>query len=203
LHHAPYDYYLILCLVLRLCGGSYPQHILNRAAELDDDGGDESEFYPLYNKILNYWFPSTEGYDTHPQWRIPGSKMSIDFAITFNIGHHRRPLLLVEVKPGSHFDGVSDRENAIFQVTTRLDDVGPNNQHTDRLYAISAIGKRWRACYALRGNGSRYGQPVRGIAEINSLRYSEQGCWNPDITSDESWALLQSVVESIKGDAAQ
>ena len=46
---------LILFLVLRLRGGGYPQYILIKAAELNNDNESiETKFYPLYNKILNY-----------------------------------------------------------------------------------------------------------------------------------------------------
>jgi hypothetical protein len=67
------------------------------------------------------------------------------------------------------------------------------------LYAISAFGKRWRACFALKGNGSEGGRAVKGVAEVNSLKSGKPGCWNPDITSDTSWEALQSIVETIKG----
>ena len=93
----------------------------------------------------------------------------------------------------------SGRDAAIVQVIQRLDEIGPNNQHADRLYAISAVGKKWRACYALKGNGSKCGQPVRGVAEASSLRSAKPECWNADITSDDSWAALQTIVETIKG----
>jgi hypothetical protein len=147
---------LILCLVLRLCGGGYPQYILIKAAELDNDNETiETKFYPLYDKILNYWFPPTEGYDVSPQWSIPESRKTVDFTITFVIEHHQHPLLLVEIKPPSDFQLDSGRDAAIVQVIQRLDEIGPNNQHADRLYAISAIGKRWRACYALKGMAAR------------------------------------------------
>jgi hypothetical protein len=123
--------------------------------------------------------------------------------ITFVIEHHQHPLLLVEIKPPSDFQLDSGRAGAIIQVIVRLDDIGPRNLHADRLYAISAIGKRWRACYALKGRGSKGGQPVKGVAARNSLSSARPECWNPDITSDASWAALQSVVETIKGYVAQ
>jgi hypothetical protein len=190
---------LILCLVLRLRGGGYPQYILIKAAELNNDNESiETKFYPLYNKILNYWFPPTEGYDVSPQWSIPDPRKTVDFTITFVIEYHQHPLLLVEIKPPSDFQLNSGRDAAIVQVIQRLDEIGPNNQHSDRLYAISAIGKRWRACYALKGNGSKGGQPVKGVAEVNSLRSAKPDCWNPDITSNASWAALRSIVETIK-----
>jgi len=94
-----------------------------------------NEVLPLYDKILNYWFPPTEGYD--------------------------------------------------------ISEIGPNNQHADRLYAISAIGKKWRACYSFKGNGSKGGQPVKGVAEDNSLRSPEPQCWNADITSNDSYVAFQ------------
>ncbi|KAH9976365.1 ubiquitin-related domain-containing protein [Lactifluus volemus] len=190
-----------LHLVLCLCGGvSYPKYILTKAAELNDDNETiESKFFPLYNKILNYWFPPTEGYDVCPWWSIPESRKSVDFTITFVIEYHRHPLLLVDIKPPSDFQLDSGRVAAIYQVIQHLDEIGPTNQHVDRLYAISAIGRRWRACYALKGNGSEGGQPVKGVAKADSLKSAKPECWNADITSDVSCAALQTIVETIKG----
>lgn len=112
-------------------------------------------------------------------------------------------MLLVEIKPPSDFQLDLGRNVAISQVIQRLDEIGPNNQHTERLYAISAIGKRWRACYTLKGSDSESGQPVKGVAEVGSLRSANPKCWNPDITSDNSWAALQSIAETIKGYVAE
>jgi hypothetical protein len=165
----------------------------------NDNEAMDTEFYPLYNDILNHWFPPADGYGVCPKWPIPESRKTFDFSITFVIEHHQHPLLLVEIKPASDFQLDSGRLAAIVQVIQRLDEIGPNNQHADRLYAISAIGKRWRACYALKGNGSESGQPVRGVAEADSLISAKPECWNADITSNASWAALQSIVETMKG----
>jgi len=189
-----------LHLVLRLRGGGYPQYILNKAAELNNDNEIiETKFYPLYDKILNYWFPPDAGYDVSPQWSIPDSRKTVDFTIAFVIEHQQRPLLLVEIKPPSDFHVDSGRDAAIVQIIQRLDEIGPTNQHVERLYAISAIGKRWRACYATKGRDSKSGQPVRGIAQINSLKSKDTRCWNPDITSEASYAAFQNIVDTIKG----
>jgi len=95
---------LILCLDPHVCGGGYPQHILTKAAILNNANETfEWKYYFLYNKILNYWFPSTEGYDLHPQWGFLDSKKSIDFAVTFVVEHQEQPLLLVEIKAPSTF----------------------------------------------------------------------------------------------------
>ena len=187
---------MIFCSALHLRGGSYPQDILNVAAHPDlnnDNKSDESLFFLLFNKILFYWFPPAEGYVVCPMWPIPDSSI---FSIDFVIEHDQRPFLLIEIKPPSIFRSNSGRVAAIAQVMQRLDEIGPNNQYADRLYAISAIGKRWTACYALQGDGSRSGQPA-------NLRSADPECWNPDITSDASWTALQSVVETIKGYVAQ
>jgi Ubiquitin family len=194
----------ILCLALRLRGGGYPQYILAKAAELNDDNERiEMTFFPLFDKILNYWFPPTDGYDVCPQWPIPGNMTPNDFTISFVIEHNQHPLLLVEVRPPSDFRFDSGRVNSIVQVIQRLDQVGPSNLYADRLYAISAIGKRWRACYALKGENSESGRFVKGIAAKNSFKSGHTECWNPDITSDTSWAAFQGIVETIKGYVAQ
>jgi hypothetical protein len=161
----------------------------------NDDETAGFKIYPLYGKILDHWFPPSEGYDIFPYWNIPDTKKSI----TFVIEHDLRPLLLVDVKPPSEFKLDSGRDGAIVQVIQHLDAVGPTNLHTDRLYAISAIGKMWRACYTLKGKGSECGQPVNPVAEEGSLRSADRACWSPDVTSDTSWADFESIVKTIKG----
>jgi hypothetical protein len=188
------------CLVLRLRGGGYPQYILSKAARLNNDNETiENLFYPLYYKILFDWFPM-ESYDICPHWQrsFLGPVRTGEFPIAFVIEHNRRPLLLIDIKPPSDFQSDSSRSVAINEVLHFLDVIGPTNQHTDRLYAISAIGKKWRACYAFKGSGSEGGRAVRGVAKVNSLKSDKPECWNEDITSDESWAALQSIVETIK-----
>jgi len=180
----------------------YPLYILENAAKLSDDQETvESKFFPLYHKILNYWFPAADGYDVCPRWTMPGSRESEDSTITFVIEHQRRPLLLIGVQPPSALDQYSDaeRELAIIAMVRHLNDIGPTNQHVERLYAISAIGKRWRACYVKKGKGSESGQPVTGVAAVDSLQSARIDCWNPDITSDSSYTALQSIVDTIKG----
>jgi hypothetical protein len=173
---------------------------LTKAEELNNDQETiESKFYPLYDKILNYWFPPADGYDVSPQWTIPDTRKSVDFTITFAIEYHGQPLLLAEIKPPSDFHVESGREAAIIQIIQRLDEIGPTNEHLDRLYAISAVGKKWRACYVSKGNDSRGGQSVPGVAPTASLRSAAPDCWNPDITSDESFTALQGIAETIKG----
>jgi hypothetical protein len=190
---------LIYCVVLCLRGGGYPQYIIDKAAQLNDDNETvKSMFYPLYVKILAYWFPPSEGFNVCPQWTIPIGR-SADLAIAFVIEFDRHPLLLIEIKPPSEFHSDPGREDAVLQIIQRLDEIGPTNQYVDRLYAISAIGKRWRACYASRGMSSQNGQPVQGIAEVSSLRSANANCWNPDITSDASFNALENIVETIKG----
>jgi len=163
----------------------------------NDNESIESKFFPLYDKILNYWFPPTEGYDVCPQWAIPDTGSFDDRSINFVIEHHQHPLLLVDIKPPSDFQ--SRRDGAISRAIVHLDELGPKNLHAERLYAISAIGKRWRAFYVPNGSGINRGRSVRGIAAKSSLESSGPECWNPDITSDASWTALQSIVQMIKG----
>ena len=121
-----------------------------------------------------------------------------NYTIAFVIEHDRHPLLLIDIKPPSDFKFQSGRNIALNEVLQCLEEMGPKNHHADRLYAISAIGKRWRACYALKGKGSGGCHAVKGVAEVNSLISPKPECWNTDITSDDSWAALQSIVEKIK-----
>jgi hypothetical protein len=191
-------------LVLRLHGGGYPQYILTGASYLNDDNEPiRNKFFSLYNMILNYWFPSADYYTVYPKWSIPNSESTEDSSIDFVIEYQHRPLLLVEIHAPLDLQFDSGRRIAVSQVIVHLDEIGPTNQHADRLYAITAFGKMWRACYALRGSGGEGGQPVKGIAAKTSLLSVSPECWNPDITSEESWVALQGIVEIIKGYVTQ
>ncbi|KAK0499372.1 pentameric polyubiquitin-like protein [Armillaria luteobubalina] len=101
-------------LVFRIRGGGYPQYILAKAAELNDDNETvEAKFYPLYDKILNYWFPPAQGFDVCLQWVVPDTRKAVNFAIAFVIELHQHPLLLVEVKAPSDFHVDSGRDGSI------------------------------------------------------------------------------------------
>ncbi|KAH9072103.1 hypothetical protein EDB83DRAFT_2361199 [Lactarius deliciosus] len=179
------------------CG--YPQYILDKAAELNDDNETvKTKFNPLYDKILFYWFPPSDGYTICPRWTIPDPPTN-NRTITLVIEHQHQPLLLIDVKSPSGFHLDLKRQGAISQMKQYFDELGPTNQRVERLYAISAIGKRWRAGYATKGMGSKGAQPVRGVASVNSLKSAGPDCWNPDITSNDSWVLLKSIVDTIKG----
>jgi hypothetical protein len=178
---------------------------LDKAAHLDNDQPTlEEKFYPLYNKILQYWFPAADGYDVCPQWIIPDSNISTpnckEYSIAFVIEHRQdQPLLLLEVKSTSGFQFLAGRNAAVNQIKSHLDMIGPDNQHAERLYAISAFGKRWRAMYIAKGKGSKGGRAVKDIGAVASYSSSDPDCWNPDITSDASYEALHRIVDTIKG----
>jgi hypothetical protein len=181
-----------------------PAHILAKADVLADNETVETSFYPLYNAILSFLFPA-HIYEVAPQWNIQGSRRLVDFVVSpypTAAAPRQHPVLLLEIKPPNHFNQNSMRKGAIKQLMNRLDDIGPRN-NAGRLYAISAVGKHWRACRTVTGNGSTGAQPVRHIADITSLRSANEGCWNPDITSDDSWEALEMIVERIRLDFEQ
>lgn len=102
-------------------GRGYPQYLIKEASVLDDDNENlRNVFYGLYNKILFYWFPMTEGYAVAPYWNIPGSRKKITFVVL----HRRRPLLLIDVKAPSHFKSDFKRRAAMEQVVQHLDESG-------------------------------------------------------------------------------
>ena len=117
----------------------------------NDDETIEIYFYLLYNMILFYWFPPTEGYSICPQWSILEPERTSNFTIAFVIEHNRAPCCSSTSSPHriSNFSrgAISPFINEVLQF---LEEMGPKNHHADRLHAISAIGKRWKACYALK-----------------------------------------------------
>jgi hypothetical protein len=197
----------MVSVVLRLRGGGYPNYIVDGGAQLltDDHDTSTNSSSGLWNGILQYWFPVVDGFVVSPHWPIQDPSVTEDRHVTYvvqRLTQMRAPLLILEVKPPSDFHLDQKREAAITQITERLDVIGPTSPHP-RLYAISALGKRWRASYVVEGEGSNGGQPVQGIAAVNSLRSADPDCWSPDMTSDSSWEALRSIVETIKGYGTQ
>ena len=132
----------------------------------------------------------------HADTSLHGSNNCEDYTISFVITCQRQPLLLLDAGFSSDFQATWARESANRQIIYYLDVVGLTNQHADRLYAISTVGKKWRAMYSM---GSHGGRSVKGIAAVNSLRSAIPECWNSDITSEASWEALKGIVETIKG----
>ncbi len=133
---------LILCLVLHLHGGGYPEQILFHNTQLNNDNERiGATFFGFYNAILFYWFPFTEGYAISPKWPIHENSRKAANIINFVVKYNRCPLLLVDVKPPFNFQLDKGHNAAIGHIIHCLDEVGPKNQHADQLYAISAIGK--------------------------------------------------------------
>ncbi|KAL4072445.1 hypothetical protein V8B97DRAFT_366986 [Scleroderma yunnanense] len=140
----------------------HSQHILMKAIQLDNaDETIESVYYPFYTALLHEWSPPEQGFGAWPQRNIPGTRMLVDFAVTGFIAGDDRPLLIVEVKPPSAFSQRSGRKGTITQILRRLD------HHIDRIYAVSVIGKRWRACWVRRGGTGQGAVAVRGVAPSN------------------------------------
>lgn len=105
----------------------------------------------------------------------------------------------MEIKPPAAAELESSRAEALYQIINRLDEVGPTNTHIDRLYAISALGKKWRACYALKGTGSSSGRSVAIAGCPNSLSGHDVENWADDITSQDSFDAMEKIVTTIKG----
>jgi hypothetical protein len=72
--------------------------------------------------------------------------------------------------PPSDFHETYGRDGAIQQMTYYLDVIGPTNQQVEQLYAISAVGKRWRASYVAKGKGSKGGRAVKCYASLSVVR---------------------------------
>ncbi|KAL4072443.1 hypothetical protein V8B97DRAFT_2006861 [Scleroderma yunnanense] len=188
-----------LDLLLRPLEERYPEYILTRAALTNNENETQpKKVYLLYGYILYYWFPSKEYFDLCP-WGSPSLRLFKSGSnFSFVVKYHGHPLLFLNIKAPSDFPLEGGRRRALAQVSSFLDEVGPTNTYAERLYAISAIGKRWRACWIGKGSTSERAEPVGGVALSHSLKSDNPDCWNPDISSDESFVALQAIVETIK-----
>jgi hypothetical protein len=105
-----------------------------RSAEAENGEPDnESAFYRSYLRLLHDLVPTT--CDLAPQWVVPGTRGTIDFVVLYR----GSPVLLLEVKPPSHFHRDSKRQMADKQVRQRFVRLH-SMAVTPCLHAISALG---------------------------------------------------------------
>jgi hypothetical protein len=159
-------------------------------------GSIEAPWYGVYNAILGHWFPVEERYAVSPQWD-PNPAQKKHKALDFAVLYRGRPILLIEIKPPHFITTDSARHLALQQIRSRIDVVCPTVTWAESLYAVSIIGKDWRALCCPAGRRCGMAIPFQLDAE-SSATSNARVCWTEDIFSSESYDKMQALVSLIK-----
>lgn len=93
---------------------------------------------------MHYLFPPNEDFMVVPRYQRPTIGQSIDFTTIFIVEstNTRTPIFYVEIKPPSHLNELSRREQADIQMRDRVRELTTELRIPNKLYGISALGAR-------------------------------------------------------------
>ena len=119
----------------------WPEFIAFQFELINQFTTDESEYYRLFNALLNKLFPAPEYYQVAPQFKcIIGS---INFTVIYLITRQKIPVLFIKVKPYVAYDSDSSHKRAYDQMHKRVLDFTAGSISIPILYRISALGMRF------------------------------------------------------------
>jgi hypothetical protein len=172
----------------------------------------EKDYYPPWNKLLNYLFPPNSNFTVCPQsWPTRETK-AIDFYVDFRpsflleIMVKRVVVMVVELKNGaSELNSLSARREADTQIRTRLVDLaGMGNFPLQKLYGISAFGTHMRLYTATKAQGvinlsPPPNEPPEGTSVHAVWDVAPQEGWSDDIMTRAGADKLSLIVAEVKG----
>ncbi|KAJ7287752.1 hypothetical protein C8J57DRAFT_1284817 [Mycena rebaudengoi] len=169
--------------------GLYPDFILELAARLTDDTASSPyRFFDLWELVLQYWFPESEGYTITHQWPIPYlSDHNRSACVTYAVLDAGHPFVLLQVNAPQHFENPRTRGAAEVLSSSHFDQVAPYCPF-DQLCVVSAMGKKWMAFR--RSPNLTAGEA--GAAEQDRIE------WMDDICSEPSYELLETFFSVVK-----
>ncbi|KAF9445298.1 hypothetical protein P691DRAFT_805896 [Macrolepiota fuliginosa MF-IS2] len=176
---------------------AYPEYIHDTMAYVSDLPLARRNFYPLWNYLLEYWFPSTQGFEITQDWDPKTSSFG---------GLPPRP------KPSyAVFDVVSPTEPFLF---VHIHNTMPVNDFLRRQAKITmeetfetlracSFCAGFKALCAVSAVGARWGMVVREPEWLENENGGGGDCvgeWEGDATSPESYRVMGYCFEEIKKD---
>jgi hypothetical protein len=158
----------------------------------------ESLLYGPYNTILGYLFPASEDFMVVPQYQRPTMGQSIDFTTVFVVesANTQTPIFYLEIKPPSHINDLSKREQADTQMRDCVRTL-VTELRIPKLHGVSALGVRLAFyCYDA---ATHLLEPVaipRDPVLINDTAPAVR--WSVDVLSDEGYEQLVQVATEVK-----
>jgi len=158
----------------------------------------ESLFYGPYNTLLHYLFPPQEHYMVVPKYQRPPTGSSIDFTTVFIVYQVQiqTPIFYLEVKPPIHYDELSSREAADWQMRECIRELIGALQ-IPILHGVSALGTRlafyqYDAETAIIKPFAIPRDPIRVNDTAPRLR------WHTDVLSEQGVQLVELIADEIK-----
>lgn len=162
----------------------------------------EKDYYPPYNKLLNYLFPPDSPFTVSPQSYPVRDAQSFDFYVEYHILVRENVVVFIlEIKSGPRLPSLGARQEADDQIRRCLLDL------TDlcplpKLRAVSAFGTQlcfYEAETIHEGIAIRPSQ-IRNDNPDISLDTAPRERWNCDVLEATGAERLRTVVEEIVAD---
>jgi len=159
-----------------------------------------SQIYRPYYVLLNYLFPTEEGYTVFPQYKIPAQSMSVDFKNFYTVRHKTRydMLFFLQVKSSEDLSHISSRQEADLQMREKYKRLFEFVQvKIGWLYGACAMGTKisiykldmrsWQLFPFAIPSGPEL---VTDTAPVDR--------WNIDLLTQEGQGQLRKIVQHIK-----
>lgn len=185
---------------------TYPEYIHDTLTYVSDMPPDRKKYYPLWNHILEYWFPSTQGFEIVEDWD-PKTSFRAHQIIPHQTGNEALP-----PRPKSSF--------AVFDVTTptepflfvQIHNALAMNDFIKRQARITMEEsfETLRACSFSAGFeslcvisavGAKWGMVVREAGWLEGETDSGDECigeWEENVTGTESFRVMGYCFEEMK-----
>ncbi|GJJ11161.1 hypothetical protein Clacol_005393 [Clathrus columnatus] len=153
----------------------------------------EKHYYPHYSALLYDVFPPGSPFMVSPSGPT-NVRWHSDFSI--QVAHHvfLTPLV-VEIKPATHFDTISAREYADWQMRQRLTSLMSAPIHLPTVYGLSFLGRR--VCfYRLEEGGEVIPFSIPRDPDIVNDVAPQQG-WRMDILEQDTEDQIRDLVITI------
>jgi len=161
----------------------------------------EKDYYPPYNKLLNYLFPPDGPFTVSPQSYPIRDALSVDFYIEYHILRENVVVFILEVKNGPRFTSLGARQEADDQIRRCLLEL-TDHCPLPKLRAASAFGTQ--LCFyeaeAVQGGIAIRPPRIRSDDPDISLDTAPRERWNCDVMEATGAQRLRTVVDEIVGD---
>jgi hypothetical protein len=191
-------------IVLPVTDTTYPEYIHDTLAYVLDQPPARRNYYPLWNHVLEYWFPSTQGFEILQDWD-PKSSLQVHQVLQNDMG-------------GASFSSTPKQSFAVFDITSPTEPFLFVNVHNaltvndfTRRQAKVTMDETFetlRACSFCAGFeslcvisavGAKWGMVLRETGWLDSDFDGDcVGAWEEDITTAESFDVVRYCFEGTK-----
>ena len=182
----------------------WPKHMVRLfQIKMVKDGNLESRFYGPYNTILNWCFDTADNtyqfFVSSQQPTIFDKRDAIDFQVEFIVRNDQdKPVLIVEIKDGSHNALPSTRHSADAQIHSRFDELLVQCP-LPHLYAISFLGIGMRVYSGSVETFLVEPPPTHRPSQIYVLPPTFlKGEWVLDVLSQGGFERMKAIVRDIR-----